>query len=311
MVLAAGRGTRLAPLTDRLPKPLMPVAGRADARAHPRVPARRRHRRGGDQPASPRPPDRAGDRRRRAASASRVRYSWEPAILDTGGGIKQAEPLLGGRAVRRRQRRQPARAVRCATWSSFHRARGGIATMVVRPAPDAARWGLIELDADDRVRRVVGRPDGSRSTAPLRGFMFPGLHVFEPGSSAAWTRAALQHHPRDLSPAAPRRRADLRLRHRGALGHHRHPGGAGGGRPRPSPARPSASESHSARMGSSLTGLPNRRRPPGARIFVDSADSVVLPMRNVLVNAGRDGHGTAIARLLSADDAALHTPLTR
>jgi mannose-1-phosphate guanylyltransferase/phosphomannomutase len=51
--------------------------------------------------------------------------------------------------------------------------------MVVRPAPDAERWGLIELDANDRVRRVVGQPD-EIPAVPLRGFMFPGIHVFEP-----------------------------------------------------------------------------------------------------------------------------------
>src|SRR5262249_60498905 len=62
----------------------------------------------------------------------------------------------------------------------FHRARGGLATIVLRPAPDAARWGLIEIDADDRVRRVVGLPPGPIE-ASLRAFMFPGLHVFEPG----------------------------------------------------------------------------------------------------------------------------------
>jgi len=60
-----------------------------------------------------------------------------------------------------------------------HRARGAIATLVVRPDPDASRYGLIELDDAGRVRRIVGVPRDV--PGPLRGFMFPGLHVFEPG----------------------------------------------------------------------------------------------------------------------------------
>src|SRR5262249_57825306 len=109
----------------------------------------------------------------------RVRYSWEPQIRDRGGGIKQAEPLLAGEpfvvANGDSLLELPLRSL-----VEFHRARGGIATMAVRPAPDAASWGLIEIDADDRVRRVVGIPEGSDRGETLRGFMFPGLHVFEP-----------------------------------------------------------------------------------------------------------------------------------
>src|SRR5262249_56021319 len=110
----------------------------------------------------------------------RVWYSWEADIRDTGGGVKQAEPLLGGEpfvvANGDSLLELPLR-----TLVEFHRARGGIATMPVRPAPDASSWGLIELDADDRVRRVVGIPEGSDRGETLRGFMFPGLHVFQPG----------------------------------------------------------------------------------------------------------------------------------
>jgi NDP-sugar pyrophosphorylase family protein len=107
-----------------------------------------------------------------------VRYSWEDPILDTGGGIKRAERLLAG---------EPFVVVNgdslldlpLADVVARHRARGSVVTMALRPNPDPVRYGLVEVDADDRVRRVVGLPPGE-VRGPLRGFMFPGLHVFEP-----------------------------------------------------------------------------------------------------------------------------------
>src|SRR5439155_633423 len=83
----------------------------------------------------------------------RVRYSWENPILDTGGGIKRAEPLLAGEPflVLNGDSLLELRLVEVV---ERHRERGAVATMVVRPDPDAERYGLVELDADDRVRRV-------------------------------------------------------------------------------------------------------------------------------------------------------------
>ncbi|VDS06955.1 Bifunctional protein GlmU [Paracoccus haematequi] len=90
MIFAAGLGTRMRPLTDSLPKPLIPVAGRTlldraldlgrDAGAGPVVVNTHYL---GDQIA--------------AHLADRdVAISDEPGtILDTGGGLRQALPLLG------------------------------------------------------------------------------------------------------------------------------------------------------------------------------------------------------------------------
>lgn len=95
MVLAAGRGSRLRPLTDRLPKPLVPVAGRAliDWRLEALAAAGVRevviniaYR--GAQIA-----EHVGDG---AAWGLRVQYSDEgDHALETGGGIARALPLLG------------------------------------------------------------------------------------------------------------------------------------------------------------------------------------------------------------------------
>jgi len=178
MVLAAGRGTRLAPLTDTTPKPLVPVAGRpflehilAFLRA------------GGIEEVvmnlhhlGQRIADHVGDGSRFGLA---VRYSREDPILDTGGGIKYAEPLLRGEPFVVLNG-DSLLEVRLRDVIAAHEARGEIATMAVRPDPDAARFGLVEVDAGGRVRRISGRPPAAEGDPPLRGFMFPGLHIFEP-----------------------------------------------------------------------------------------------------------------------------------
>jgi NDP-sugar pyrophosphorylase family protein len=99
-------------------------------------------------------------------------------IRDTGGGIKQAEPLLAGEPFVVANG-DSLLDLSLADVLAFHVEHGGLATMVVRPDPDAGRYGLVELDASDRLRRVTGLPAGAIAE-PLRPFMFPGLHVFDP-----------------------------------------------------------------------------------------------------------------------------------
>ena len=204
MVLAAGRGTRLRPLTDTTPKPLVPVAGRPflehileflRAGGIREVVLNLHH-------LGRRIEEHLGDG---ARFGLRVRYSWENPILDTGGGIKRAEPLLAGEPFLVLNG-DSLLELRLAEVAECHRERRAIATMVVRPDPDAERYGLVELDADDRVRRVSGQPPGA--PGPLRPFMFPGLHVFEPtifdwmdaGTAFSVTRVT---YPRLLQAGAP------------------------------------------------------------------------------------------------------------
>jgi MurNAc alpha-1-phosphate uridylyltransferase len=92
MVLAAGFGQRLRPITDTLPKPLVKVAGvpiidtvldrlaaagveEAVVNLHHLGHLIERHLAGRERPA--------------------IRFSREAEILETGGGIRQALPLLG------------------------------------------------------------------------------------------------------------------------------------------------------------------------------------------------------------------------
>ncbi|MBI5480793.1 MAG: NDP-sugar synthase [Deltaproteobacteria bacterium] len=168
MILAAGYGTRLGTLSDERPKVLLPVCDQPLIRfalalvrgAGIREVVINLHHQAELVEAE------MGDG---ASAGVRVAWSREPRLLGTGGGVKQAAPLLGdetfvvvnGKVVID---------LDLAAVVAAHRQAGALATMVVRPDPDAARWGAIAVDEGGRVRDLLG----------AGGYMFTGVHVVEP-----------------------------------------------------------------------------------------------------------------------------------
>lgn len=176
MILAAGLGTRLRPHTEQRPKALIDVGGRPMIEYPLRLLAAAgvedvvinlHHL--GEQIR-----DTLGEGGRYGV---RIHYSPEDPILGTGGGVAQARALLGD---------EPFALANCdalldvdlaEVWK-LHGERRALATLVVRADPQAARYGLLELDETGLVRRFLGRPPGVAATLAQR--MFCGLHVIAP-----------------------------------------------------------------------------------------------------------------------------------
>jgi MurNAc alpha-1-phosphate uridylyltransferase len=96
MILAAGRGERLRPLTDQIPKPLVDVDGKPLIEYHLEALAAAGFREIviNQGHLGERLPEALGDGSRWDVH---IHWSVEPAeALETGGGIFQALPLLGG-----------------------------------------------------------------------------------------------------------------------------------------------------------------------------------------------------------------------
>ena len=147
MILAAGRGERLRPLTERIPKPLIPIASepliahqlRWLHRAGIRDVVINLHHLGTE---IERVLGRGGD------FGVRIRYSVEEELLDTGGGIKKALGHLGD---------EPFVLLNGDIWTSFRFARlktlrPRAAHLVLTPKPPEKRHADFHLE-DGRVRR--------------------------------------------------------------------------------------------------------------------------------------------------------------
>lgn len=178
MILAAGLGTRLQPLTDRMPKPLLPLM-LVPILAHLLAQLRRQGVREvvinghhlADQLAAW-----LGDGSRWSVSLA---FTHEAEILGTAGAMKNAARHLKG---------APFLVINAdvlmdcnlqSLWA-WHRARGALVTMVVRPDPAALDSRPVMVDEHDRVRQINGRPERAESGAECQGAVFTGVQIVEP-----------------------------------------------------------------------------------------------------------------------------------
>ena len=176
MILAAGLGTRLRPLANTIPKPLLPISGTPLIVWN--LLLLKRH---GFQDVvinlhhlGPMIEQTLGNGSRYGV---RIIYSREPVILGTGGGLKQAEPHFSGESVLVLNGDTLVE-LDLGALCAFHQQRSATATLVVREDPEAARWGLLEMDLDNRIVRITGR--GKSESGPTQPRMFAGIHILHP-----------------------------------------------------------------------------------------------------------------------------------
>ena len=174
MVLAAGLGTRMRPLTGRLAKPALPVLNRPlihwslarlAAAGVTDVVVNLHHR-----PESVRRS--VGDG---SALGLRVSYSYERRILGTGGGPRRVRDFFGD---------GPCLIVNGDVVFDFdllalvrrHREAGARATLALLRNPDPRSYTPVVVGPGGRIRSIGRRP--SRAAGPA--MLFTGVHVLDP-----------------------------------------------------------------------------------------------------------------------------------
>src|SRR5688572_9359983 len=155
VILAGGEGTRLRPLTLKLPKPTAPVADRPLLRHQLDLLGRAGVHEVVFSLAYQ--PERIqavfGDG---SAFGTKIHYAVEDTPLGTGGAVKNAEPHLDSTTVVFNG--DILIDVDLEKVVADHKRLKAAATIVLTPVENPSAYGLVETDADGRVKRFTEKP---------------------------------------------------------------------------------------------------------------------------------------------------------
>ena len=175
MILAAGRGTRLRPLTDTCPKPMIPIAGRPLLEYIVRLLARH----GFDElvvnlhhlPEAIQ--EHFGDGREWNV---RLTYSYEPELLGTAGAVRQVADLFHERFLV--YYGDNLTNVDLTDLWEAHCREGELVSVGLLWMDDPTSRGIVELDPRGRVRQFVEKP---RPEQVFDDYLINGgIYVLEP-----------------------------------------------------------------------------------------------------------------------------------
>ncbi len=169
MVLAAGLGTRLKPITFELPKPMVPVldrpvmahiVGLLQAQGFDDLIANIHHY-----------PDTIRD-----YFGERLTYRYENELLGTAGGVRNVADFFGD---------DPVVVVSGDALTDLdlnalverHRSAGGIATLTVKKVADTREYGVVIHDTEGRIQGFQEKPEPAEALSDLGNC---GIYCFSP-----------------------------------------------------------------------------------------------------------------------------------
>jgi mannose-1-phosphate guanylyltransferase len=195
-ILAAGKGERLRPLTDSLPKPMIPLNGRPlleytvewlrghgfddlVINLHHLPDVVKRH---------------FGDGKRFEV---RIRYSFEPELLGTSGALAPWRDFFGegtflvmyGDNLTNCDLQRPLR---------LHQAKQALATIVAHEREDVTKSGMVVMGEDDRVQAFREKPAPEEAVSH---WVSAGMLLAEPGIFEDIPESGFSDFGRDVFPA--------------------------------------------------------------------------------------------------------------
>lgn len=186
-ILAAGGGTRLRPLTDRVPKCLLPIqgvpllqiwlnncaaAGITEVLVNVHAHAGQIH-----------------DFARKLDGRLAVRIAEEQQLLGSGGTLAENQAFVAGEDAFFVLYGDVLTNVSLADMLRFHRARNLQATLGIHQVPDPTQCGIVTADPQGTVRSFVEKPAHSESNWAFSGVMIASPRILH---------AVPAHRPADI-----------------------------------------------------------------------------------------------------------------
>ncbi len=173
IILAAGEGTRLRPLTEEIPKVLLPIGGAPlieytltwlKSHTISEVAINLHH-------LSDKIKDFLGDGSR---FGIKISYSWEETLLGTAGGVKRMEHFFNDTFVV--VYGDILANIDLDAMVNIHRTKDSLATIAVMQVPNPWDVGIVEMDGEGRILSFVEKPAHGSGTVNLSS---GGVYILE------------------------------------------------------------------------------------------------------------------------------------
>lgn len=176
-LLAAGNGTRLRPLTDSVPKCLLPIqgvplleiwlnnckaAGITDVLVNTHAHAEAIRKFATEQ-----------------KTGVRVHIAEEPELLGSAGTLTENREFIAGEKAFFVLYADVLTNVNLRRMLAFHQHKHLVATLGVYPVPDPTRCGIVTMNEDSVIQEFVEKPSQPASNWAFAGVMIAGPEIFD------------------------------------------------------------------------------------------------------------------------------------